>query len=389
MAKDLKQQRTIGETFQDVAIKRTSSLVDNIRAGGLEFLANGPGDTTLGFNLPDPNFAFKKSNNSFSGTDCTVVVTYNQNMLVIGNLETFSYSIFREKNPVRTLGNIYPKGYTYGTRTIGGSMVFVQFDEHPLYPLFQFFNERTDKTHRFSSPLSDDIPPFDIMLIFNNEYGAKSVIRLYGVELFQEGGVFSINDIYSENTIQFVARDMDPMISAGEENSWKELLYQKQVEGKIVDHHFGSMIKYRQRLEGQIADLGAEIDQLSKGASGSVNLDVRSDRLRERRQTRQNTRQLINKKTSLRASLVAELERLDNSINQYERTKMTWDMNSSLSTYHMDSSTNSIATKTTDVVNPTGRGVQSATSDSRPLYGRRGGRSTSGSNNDGNANTKG
>ncbi len=82
-------------------------------------------------------------------------------------------TIFREKNPVRTLGNIYPKGFTYGTRTIGGTMVFVQFDEHPLFPLFQFFNERTDKTHRFSSPLADDIPPFDVTLIFNNEYGAQ------------------------------------------------------------------------------------------------------------------------------------------------------------------------------------------------------------------------
>jgi hypothetical protein len=39
---------------------------------------------------------------------------------------------------------------------------------------------------------------------------------LWGVEFFQEGGTFSIEDIYSENTLQYVARDLDPMRAAGE-----------------------------------------------------------------------------------------------------------------------------------------------------------------------------
>jgi len=33
----------------------------------------------------------------------------------------------------------------------------------------------------------------------------------WGVEFFQEGGTFSIEDIYSENVIHYVTRDIDPM----------------------------------------------------------------------------------------------------------------------------------------------------------------------------------
>lgn len=330
--KQLTQQRNLGEIFEDVALRRTSTFAERISRGGLDVLANGPVDTTMSFK--DPTFAFKRSNNSYSGTDCTVVITYNQHMLVLGNLATFAFSTFKESNPVRTLGRINPKHWVEGPRTIAGSMVFIVFDEHPLYPLFQFMDDRYDKVHRFSSPLADEIPPFDMMLIFNNEYGANSVMRFYAVSLFEEGSVFSINDIYSECTMQWKALDMDPMISAGEEDSWKQLLYQKQVEGKVVDNHFASMLRYRARLERQIGQLTTEIDQLATASRGSVNLDVRSDRLAARRQERQNQRQVMAKKESLRASLIHELERLDVSIGSYEKTKMTWDMNSSLQ--HMD-----------------------------------------------------
>lgn len=59
--------------------------------------------------------------------------------------------------------------------------------------------------------LADQLPPLDISLIFANEYGAISHMMFYGVEFFQEGGTFSIEDIYSENVVQYIARDIDPM----------------------------------------------------------------------------------------------------------------------------------------------------------------------------------
>ena len=136
---------------------------------------------------------------------------------VLAELQTVSYSIFREKSPVRTLGSVYPRAYVRGPRTIGGSMVFTMFHQHVLHEILKlnlgFYNTGTSDTDKFqySTNLPDQLPPLDISLVFANEYGAVSHMGLYGVEFVQEGGTFSIEDIFSENVVQYVARDMDPM----------------------------------------------------------------------------------------------------------------------------------------------------------------------------------
>jgi len=326
---------SIIEDFKSSALQRTSDLVKNIERGGLNWLARGPVDTTMNFD--DLDFVFRKQNNSYSGTDCTVVVIYNKDMIILGNLQTFSYSIFKEKSPVRTLGRVLPKGYTSGGRTVAGSMVFITFDEHPLYPLFKYFDKRTDKIHRYSFPKADDIPPFDVMLIFNNEYGAKSIIRMYGVEIGQEGSVFSINDIYSENVMEYIAKDIDPMISAGEEDSWKHLLFTKMTEGKVIDEHFASMLRYRQKLEGQADRLIKEIAKHAKDGRGLLKIRDLHSRAsweegtvsirNQRKLDRLISIQKVKEKQTLLDGILKELERLDRSINGWEKTKMSWDMN--------------------------------------------------------------
>ena len=317
------------EDFKSSALQRTGDFIKRLERGGLNWLARGPADTSMNFSNPD--FVFRKQNNSYSGTDCTAVIIYNQDMIVLGNLQTYSYSIFREKNPVRALGRINPKGYTQGSQTVAGSMIFTVFDEHPLFFLFKYFNERTDKIHRFSYPLSQDIPPFDMMLVFSNEYGARSIIRMYGVEITQEGGVFSINDIYSENAMEYVAKDIDPMVSAGEEGSWKNLLFTKMTEGKVVDEHFSSMLRYRQKLEAQIAQLIKEIDQHRRNGQGLTHMRNRdyynSTNRTQRKLDRLAERYKADEKQKLLQDLHDELKRLDISINKWEKTRMSWDMN--------------------------------------------------------------
>ena len=62
---------SIIDNLKEVGLKRTSNFIKNLERGELNFLANGPVDTTMNFG--DPDFAFRKQNNSYSGTDCTVV----------------------------------------------------------------------------------------------------------------------------------------------------------------------------------------------------------------------------------------------------------------------------------------------------------------------------
>lgn len=135
----------------------------------------------------------------------------------LAEIQTFSWGIFREKDPVRTLGSVYPRAYTRGPRSIAGSMIFTVFHEHVFHELMKlnlrYYNTGTSDFDRYAytTMLSDQLPPLDISFVFANEYGSISHMGLYGVEFFQEGGTFSIEDIYTENTIQYVARDIDPM----------------------------------------------------------------------------------------------------------------------------------------------------------------------------------
>lgn len=155
---------------------------------------------------------------TFSGADITCVVhvlgNEGKEPFVIANAQTLSYSIHREKVPVRAIGHTYPMGYTRGGRMIAGSIIFTMLDREILWDLIQAYAvdvEWDDEDHRYSafSPMLDQLPPFDISITFSNEYGDMAVMAIYGVELVDEGTVLSIDDLIVEKTCSWVARDID------------------------------------------------------------------------------------------------------------------------------------------------------------------------------------
>jgi hypothetical protein len=141
--------------------------------------------------------------------------------VTLGTLQTLSVQSFREKNPVRALGASYAKGYTRGPRTIGGSMIFTMFDEHALADVGRMLQAVRGKegSRGYDSDaallLADQLIPLDMTIVFANEYGNLSRMGLYGVEFIDEGYTMSIEDLLMENVCHFVARDFDPMQSAG------------------------------------------------------------------------------------------------------------------------------------------------------------------------------
>ena len=154
------------------------------------------------------------TNKSYSG--CDMVASINIKLpdtkltnRVIGTLQTITYSIHMDKHPVRSLGNVNAKDYVFGPRTIAGSLIFVVFDKHVLHSVLE--NTRKETGIGKHHLLMDEMPPFDITISFANEYGAKSRLALYGVRIVNEGQTMSINDIYTENTYQFVATDIEYM----------------------------------------------------------------------------------------------------------------------------------------------------------------------------------
>jgi len=145
----------------------------------------------------------------YSGIDGYAYAVYGSTFISLGNLHTISYSVHREKYPVRRLGHTHAVGYTRGARTIAGSLVFVNFQSAALSRLFKFFKyDSNDSNNPALSILTDQLPPFDILVFFRSEGADFSIIRITGIDISDEGGVFGAEESYTETTMQYVARDI-------------------------------------------------------------------------------------------------------------------------------------------------------------------------------------
>lgn len=195
---------------------------------------------------------YSRSYNSFSGVDIKGVFANK----VVAELQAISYSITREKAPIYTMGSADPRSFSRGKRGIAGTLVFVVFDRHVLLSTLggyaadgglRFQSDKDDITPDFAvqesgqlgatlssasgvtpgttvdqqesqltsvasdqqlagAAYTDQIPPFDITLAAASEYGALAVMRIFGVELLNEGYGVSIDDIVSEQQHTYVAR---------------------------------------------------------------------------------------------------------------------------------------------------------------------------------------
>lgn len=150
---------------------------------------------------------------------------------VIGECQTITYSVHNEKMPVRVLGDMNPKAYVFGNRTIAGSMVFTVFDEHWSNDIIAEYKKNMESSGHV---LDDELPPINVTISMANEYGDKSHLALYGVTFVNEGQVMSINDIYTENTFQFYAKDVDYLKSERDKND-KGFVREEDLTSRIND----------------------------------------------------------------------------------------------------------------------------------------------------------
>ena len=151
------------------------------------------------------------------------------------DLQTISISVYREKSPVRALGHRNVRGFSRGGRTIAGSLIFALIDEHPLQTLLDtwVYEYSYDIGYWDGHNFPDQIPPFNIHLVYAAElpsaidpklnYRKESptpafgTINILGVDFTNDGMVTSIEDLLTENTYQYMARDLH--IFSGDRNS--------------------------------------------------------------------------------------------------------------------------------------------------------------------------
>jgi hypothetical protein len=102
-------------------------------------------------------------------------------------------------------------------------MIFTVFDRNLVYDLRKEIDDamtvaankklstlyaaRIKDVHREYSVM-DEMPPFDVTISFNNEYGNKAKLAIKGIVIVDEGQVMSIEDMITENTMSYMAQDI-------------------------------------------------------------------------------------------------------------------------------------------------------------------------------------
>ncbi len=170
--------------------------------------------------------ALQKTYTSYSGADIIASIRPDGGKpIVFGTIQTITYSIYRPMTPVYALGKINPNGVVRGQRTIAGTLIFTVFDRHVLKSMMDIYATQQDsfkdnKSYGFSTAdiadlrryaKTDEMPPFDINISFLNEYGNSSTLDIYGIYVMSEGQTMSIEDMITENTMQYIAMDIDLM----------------------------------------------------------------------------------------------------------------------------------------------------------------------------------
>lgn len=205
----------------------------------------------------------------FTGTDIYTVFCAT----VISTMQGLSYSITRQKAPIYTMGSPDCRAIARSKRGIAGSMIMTTFDRHSLADFMREskfaaklnsaettssinpmmgaagssapFTGEYGKTIQTSpvmgtasvqtllsgvgaaaqsvltaapdqmsieaTPMmSDQLMPFDTTLMASNEYGLGSAMRLFGLEVLNEGSGVSVDDTSNEVQMTYLARFVSP-----------------------------------------------------------------------------------------------------------------------------------------------------------------------------------
>jgi len=59
----------------------------------------------------------------------------------------------------------------------------------------------------------DQLPPFNMTMLFTDEYGNASYRRVLGVDFVTDGVVYSTNDMLAEQTVSYMASDFTPLLN--------------------------------------------------------------------------------------------------------------------------------------------------------------------------------
>jgi len=151
-------------------------------------------------------------------------------LLYLGSVMSLSYSVYRDKTPVFNCGSHLIDGFSIANKYVAGSLITIMYEYDEFAEFMSLLNSGDDTTveayqnavgiREFHTFMRDDLMPFNIHAIFTNEYtGSTREIVIYDATFINNGQVMSIQDLITENTLQYVARDISEQHSIGEVSS--------------------------------------------------------------------------------------------------------------------------------------------------------------------------
>ena len=129
-----------------------------------------------------------------------------------GEIQTLTVSMASSVGPVRRLGENKVIQYLNGARTIAGSMVFAMLNRDIFASILQGSLPGYRKEAFTKPEFIDEIPPFQILINGENEYGASASGLLVDVKMTNFGTTFSVDDLYTEATYSYVAGQYVPFV---------------------------------------------------------------------------------------------------------------------------------------------------------------------------------
>ena len=200
-----------------------------------------------------------KSYTTFAGVDITAMF----DDMTLRTVQGIAISITREKVPVYIMGKARPISVSRGKRGIAGTLQFVLFDRDALSNLMldedHYYYAHSDEVNWLRDGLADNLTydangavnmvseqwtssgatgglartqqaipdymdqiyPFDVTLIAQNEYGNGAWSSILGLEIINEGGGLSMDDLTNEQTATYIAIHRMPWtpMGTGEPNS--------------------------------------------------------------------------------------------------------------------------------------------------------------------------
>ena len=143
----------------------------------------------------------------------------------LGTVISLSYSVYRNKKAVHSLGHKVISGFASGPRYVAGTIIKTMFLEDDLILGLQKLREELKKSGRYTDELAilnmtatpqshsnlmlDDILSCNIIVLYMSEYQENMIKEVItGATFINNGQVMSVNDMITETTISYIAQDV-------------------------------------------------------------------------------------------------------------------------------------------------------------------------------------